>query len=67
MFLTEKEIRHLTGRVYGKAQCRQLERLGIRYTPDADGHPVVAREEYLRHAVGGKRNRPDFSWMREAG
>lgn len=67
MFLTEQEIRRLTGKKYPKVQCRQLERMGIKYIPDAYGRPVVAEEEYRRHAVGGKRKSTDFPWMRKAG
>ena len=42
-YLTEAEIRALTGRKYPKVQARILAELGWTFQPDGDGRPLVLR------------------------
>jgi hypothetical protein len=63
-FLTDEELRYITGRSRYRAQVRALGRMGIGYIVRPDGRPIVTREA-LEVSVGGyKRDRavePDFS------
>jgi len=43
MFLTAEEIRRLTGRARRGAQAIALKRMGLRFTLNAVGDPIVAR------------------------
>lgn len=42
MFLTEKEIKELTGRTLKHLQCEVLRKNGIPFFLNASGRPVVA-------------------------
>jgi hypothetical protein len=45
MFLTPDEVRQLTGRTRPSAQIIQLEVQGIKFITDADGKPIVVRND----------------------
>jgi len=47
-YLTEAEIRELTGKVQYAAQCRELARQGFVYTRRADRRPKVLRSHHDR-------------------
>lgn len=53
MFLSDDELKKLTGRVQHTAQVRWLRRQGFRFTVNALGDPVVAIAEANRKLVGG--------------
>lgn len=63
-FLTEEELRHITGRRRYRAQIRALACMGIGYIVRPDGRPIVTRQS-LEMSVGGSRKdstaEPDFS------
>ena len=61
MFLSHDEVKHLTGRVKRLAQIRQLDRLGVRYYLDADGHPVVPRSQIEPAQPAAAEPEPDWS------
>jgi hypothetical protein len=63
MFLTEAELRQLTGKSRHTAQIRWLQRERWRFTVNALGAPVVANAEASRKLVGGATKRtqePDW-------
>ena len=63
-FLTEEELRHVTGRRRCRAQIRALARMGIAHIVRPDGRPIVTRQS-LEVSVNGARSdrsgEPDFS------
>ena len=42
-YLSAAEIERLTGKKYGKAQCKELAARGWVFEPDANGKPLVLR------------------------
>jgi hypothetical protein len=63
-FLTEEELRHVTGRRRYRAQIRALARMGIAHIVRPDGRPIVTRQS-LEVSVSGagsdRTGEPDFS------
>jgi len=63
-FLTEDELRHITGKRRHCAQIRALAGMGIGYIVRPDGRPIVTRRA-LDVSVSGSRmettDEPDFS------
>lgn len=60
-YLTEAEIRRLTGRVYQKVQCRVLAAQGWPFSVDGDGKPLVLRkahDERLGNKTTPRHRRP---------
>lgn len=62
MFLTEAEIKALTGRTLKRLQCEQLRKNGIPFFVNASGRPVVAKSTI----EGGKVERPTKAWRSSA-
>lgn len=62
MFLTEHEIRQLTGRQRPSAQVRWLRQHGYRLTVNALGAPIVAVAEANRKLVGGTKTAQEPNW-----
>lgn len=65
-FLTDDEVRRLTGRRYANAQFKRLALIGIPAVPDADGRPIVLRlaaEARMGAPAERKRTGPDWSAM----
>jgi len=63
-FLTEEELRHITGRRRYRAQIRALTCMGIGYVVRPDGRPIVTRRSREMSVSGSERERaaePDFS------
>jgi hypothetical protein len=63
-FLTEEELRHITGRRRYGAQIRALACMGIGYVVRPDGRPIVTRRALERSVSGSDRDvtaEPDFS------
>lgn len=63
MFLTEEELRELTGAKNKSLQIEQLCIQGIPYTVNRTGHPRVMREVLVSLYIGNKRvrhNQPNF-------
>ena len=50
--LTPEEVYALTHRTQPAAQVRWLTHAGWKFARDSDGHPIVAREEFLRNMTG---------------
>lgn len=64
MFLTDGELRQLTGKSRYTAQIEWLKENGWRFTVSAIGHPVVANAEASRKLVGGgtkNQQQPDWT------
>lgn len=62
MFLTEDEIKEMTGRVQRQAQAKMLNSLGITHKIRSDGSVLVLRahvEKELGGAVGGKNKKKE--------
>jgi hypothetical protein len=63
-FLTEEELRHITGRRRYRAQIRALACMGIGYVVRPDGRPIVTRRALEMSVSGSDRDvaaEPDFS------
>ena len=63
-FLTEEELRHITGRRRYSAQVRALTRMGIGHVVRPDGRPIVTRRSLDMSLSGSAYDRtaePDFS------
>ena len=63
-FLTEEELRHITGRCRRRAQIRALARMGVGYLVRPDGRPIVTRQSLEMSVSGSEIDRsaePDFS------
>lgn len=65
MFLSDTDLRILTGYCRCSAQARWLRRHGYRFTVNGLGAPVVALAELNRHMVGGRaaKQEPNFEAM----
>lgn len=50
-WLTADEVQELTGLKRWKAQCRALARMGVPFTPNGFGRPLVERAAVLRYKV----------------
>lgn len=64
MFLTDAELRQLTGKSRHTAQISWLQANGWRFTVNTLGQPVVANAEASRKLVGGgtkKQQEPDWT------
>jgi len=59
MFLTDNELRQLTGLQRPSAQIRWLQDNGWKFTVNALGDPVVAIAEASRKLVGGDTKKRD--------
>jgi len=70
MFLTDDDLRTLTGRARPSAQLRWLSANGYRHAVAADGRPVVLRAEVEARLSSGsktaRRTRPDFTALNGA-
>jgi hypothetical protein len=53
MFLSEEQIREMTGRVQHNAQAKMLRSLGIIFKTRADGTILVLRD-HVEKELGGK-------------
>lgn len=62
MFLTEDEIKALTGRTVKRLQCEQLRKNGIPFFVNASGRPVVAKSAI----EGGKVEQISKVWRSAA-
>lgn len=61
-WLTNDEVVELTDKKRWSAQCRALAMMGVAFTPNAAGRPLVLRSEVIKtKAVKHKRREPDFS------
>jgi hypothetical protein len=63
-FLTEEELRHITGRRRYSAQIRALTHMGIGHVVRPDGRPIVTRRSLEISLSGSAYDRtaePDFS------
>ena len=68
-YLTEPEIRRLTGRVYPKHQCKVLAEQNWPFSPDGDGKPLVLRaahDERLGLKTVGRRRGPRLAGLASA-
>jgi hypothetical protein len=62
-WLTPAEVTELTARKRWSAQCRALKRMGVKFTPNGAGRPLVPRDAVLGSA-GTRQPRkaaPDWS------
>jgi hypothetical protein len=55
MWMTKEEIYRLTKRKKFTAQCKALDRLGIKYRRADDGEPLVPREVGEGKAAGARK------------
>lgn len=62
MFLTDKELRQLTGFIRRTQQIEWLRTNGWRFTVNALGVPVVANAEASRKLVGGTQRSQEPNW-----
>ena len=62
MFLSDEDVRKLTGRKKPRSQMHQLDRLGIRYYIDADLRPVVLKENVVQAEQVTRKSRPEPNW-----
>lgn len=70
-FLTEEEMRELTGRVLHKRQREWLQAAGWKFTTNAAGRPIVSRA-HMEAMLGGasidtaepRMHRPNFDAIR---
>jgi hypothetical protein len=46
LWLTPAEVEELTDRKRWTAQCRKLAAMGVKFTPNAVGRPLVERAAY---------------------
>jgi hypothetical protein len=61
-WLTNDEVVELTDKKRWSAQCRALAMMGVSFTPNAAGRPLVLRSEIIKTKPGKqKRREPDFS------
>lgn len=68
LFLTDLELRDLTGKQVPSAQAKVLRRNGLRFFIRADGHLRVPRQEINRSDSNAPTRRwaPDFSQFRKS-
>lgn len=68
MFLTDEQLRELTGRQRPAAQIRWLRANGLRHWVRADGHPVVPVSAVEgREQAAPVRSQPNFAALRRTG
>lgn len=60
-FLSDDEVRRLTGRTFKALQCAHLRKIGVPFFTNAAGRPVVARS-----AVEGRNVEPASKVWRSA-
>lgn len=68
-FLTKHDLALLTKRTKYKAQCRVLERMGIRFTKHPEGAPIVTWEAVKnvgRQAAPQPQPEPNFDVLTKA-
>lgn len=68
MFLTEEEIKQLTGKARPGAQRRELARMQIKFLVNCLGRPVVCRSEVEATAStrgGQRKTTPNLDALRE--
>lgn len=57
MFLSDSELRELTGRAYRKSQKQTLDAMGIQYKENGIGELVVSRK-HVERVLGGEAVEP---------
>ena len=62
MFLSDNELKQLTGKTRHSAQIRWLQEQGWKFTVNALGEPVVMAAEASRHLLGGARSTKGPNW-----
>jgi hypothetical protein len=62
MFLSENDLRQLTGVKRPTAQVRWLRKNGYRHTVNEIGFPVVMIAEVSRKLVGGSKTSQEPNW-----
>lgn len=70
LFLTDDEVKELTGYSYASHQIRWLQEQGIRHFVAKNGHPRVVRQAIVGEDRPRPRRRwkgPDLSWMEHFG
>ena len=63
-WLTPEEVIDLTGRQRWKAQCRALSGMGVPFTPNAVGRPLVERAAICKTVKPRKRVEPNWEGIR---
>jgi hypothetical protein len=67
LWLTPEEVRELTDRERWTAQCRALAKMGVPFTPNAVGRPLVERAAVCSKPAAPKPRRkaePNWSALR---
>ena len=63
LWLPPAEVEELTGKVRWKAQCRALAAMGVPFTPNAVGRPLVERALYeTAKAKPGTKSKRGPNW-----
>jgi hypothetical protein len=60
-WLNAEEVRELTGLKRWSAQARALSRIGVPFTLNAQGRPLVERARVLKHRERQKITEPDWA------
>lgn len=65
LWLTPDEVAELTARKRWKAQCKALADMGVQFTPNRVGRPLVERAAVVSHAPKArKKARPNWDAIR---
>lgn len=63
-WLTPEEVEQLTARKRWTAQCRALSAMGIKFTPNLAGRPLVERAAVVTTERPRKKSGPNWSAIR---
>lgn len=66
MFLTDAQLKKLTGRTQAAAQCRWLKRNGIRHFRNRLGKVVVTQAALEGRPAKEQHVGPDLGWIKHA-
>lgn len=61
LWLAPAEVEELTGKVRWKAQCRALARMGVPFTPNGVGRPLVEQSVVTKASKPKPKASPNWS------
>jgi hypothetical protein len=64
LWLTPDEVAELTARKRWKAQCKALAEMGVKFTPNAVGRPLVERAAVVSQPKSRKKAGPNWDAIR---
>ena len=64
IWLSPDEVAELTDRQRWTAQCRQLARMGVPFTPNAAGRPLVERSAVCSAPKAKAKREPNWGAIR---